>query len=106
MHIDIHSHVIPDAVLRLGVGVLRTALLRHDHPRCAGPAVSGRARRPGQRGARGTDLPFDMALDLPLAALADALTEAEIRAVAVANPRRLFGLGWFRAGQDRRERCV
>ncbi|HKA97784.1 MAG TPA: hypothetical protein VKD66_16070 [Streptosporangiaceae bacterium] len=41
----------------------------------------------------GTDLPFDMALDLPLAALADALTEAEIRAVAVANPRRLFGLG-------------
>jgi aminocarboxymuconate-semialdehyde decarboxylase len=40
----------------------------------------------------GTDLPFDMALATPVAALADALTEAEIQAVAVANPRRLFGL--------------
>jgi hypothetical protein len=41
----------------------------------------------------GTDLPFDMALGLPLATLADALTDAEIGAVAAANPRRLFGLG-------------
>jgi aminocarboxymuconate-semialdehyde decarboxylase len=40
----------------------------------------------------GTDLPFDMALATPLATLADALTEAQIQAVAVTNPRRLFGL--------------
>jgi aminocarboxymuconate-semialdehyde decarboxylase len=41
----------------------------------------------------GTDLPFDMALATPVAALADALTEDQIQAVAVTNPRRLFGLG-------------
>lgn len=41
----------------------------------------------------GTDLPFDMALATPVAALAEALTEEQIQAVAVANPRRLFGLG-------------
>lgn len=40
----------------------------------------------------GTDLPFDMALAGPVPALADALTEAQIQAVAVTNPRRLFGL--------------
>jgi aminocarboxymuconate-semialdehyde decarboxylase len=40
----------------------------------------------------GTDLPFDMALAAPQAALAEALTEAQIQAVAVTNPRRLFGL--------------
>jgi aminocarboxymuconate-semialdehyde decarboxylase len=41
----------------------------------------------------GTDLPFDMALAAPVATLSDALTEAQIQAVAVTNPRRLFGLG-------------
>jgi aminocarboxymuconate-semialdehyde decarboxylase len=41
----------------------------------------------------GTDLPFDMALAQPVAILTDALTEAQIQAVAVTNPRRLFGLG-------------
>jgi aminocarboxymuconate-semialdehyde decarboxylase len=41
----------------------------------------------------GTDLPFDMALASPVATLTEALTEAEIQAVAVTNPRRLFGLG-------------
>ncbi|HYA52969.1 MAG TPA: amidohydrolase family protein [Streptosporangiaceae bacterium] len=41
----------------------------------------------------GTDLPFDMALATPLATLAAALTEAQVEAVAVTNPRRLFGLG-------------
>jgi aminocarboxymuconate-semialdehyde decarboxylase len=40
----------------------------------------------------GTDLPFDMALATPVATLADALTEAQAEAVAVTNPRRLFGL--------------
>jgi aminocarboxymuconate-semialdehyde decarboxylase len=40
----------------------------------------------------GTDQPFDMALAAPVATLTDALTEAQIQAVAVANPRRLFGL--------------
>jgi aminocarboxymuconate-semialdehyde decarboxylase len=40
----------------------------------------------------GTDLPFDMALAKPVATLADALTETQIQAVAVTNPRRLFGL--------------
>jgi aminocarboxymuconate-semialdehyde decarboxylase len=40
----------------------------------------------------GTDLPFDMALATPVATLTDALTEAQIQAVAVTNPRRLFGL--------------
>jgi aminocarboxymuconate-semialdehyde decarboxylase len=40
----------------------------------------------------GTDLPFDMALARPVDTLAGALTEAEIRAVAVTNPRRLFSL--------------
>jgi len=41
----------------------------------------------------GTDLPFDMALATPVATLADALTEAQADAVAVTNPRQLFGLG-------------
>jgi aminocarboxymuconate-semialdehyde decarboxylase len=41
----------------------------------------------------GTDLPFDMALATPVATLTDALTEAQIQAVAVTNPRQLFGLG-------------
>jgi aminocarboxymuconate-semialdehyde decarboxylase len=41
----------------------------------------------------GTDLPFDMALATPVAALTDALTDAQAQAVAVTNPRRLFGLG-------------
>jgi aminocarboxymuconate-semialdehyde decarboxylase len=41
----------------------------------------------------GTDLPFDMALASPVDTLSGALTEAEIQAVAVTNPRRLFGLG-------------
>jgi aminocarboxymuconate-semialdehyde decarboxylase len=41
----------------------------------------------------GTDQPFDMALAAPVATLTDALTEAQIQAVAVTNPRRLFGLG-------------
>ena len=40
----------------------------------------------------GTDLPFDMALATPVATLADALTEAQVEAVADTNPRRLFGL--------------
>ena len=40
----------------------------------------------------GTDLPFDMALAAPVATLTEALTEAQVEAVAVANPRRLFGL--------------
>ena len=40
----------------------------------------------------GTDQPFDMALAAPLATLTDVLTEAQIQAVAVTNPRRLFGL--------------
>lgn len=40
----------------------------------------------------GTDLPFDMALADPVAALAEALTADQAEAVAVANPRRLFGL--------------
>ncbi|HEY1347803.1 MAG TPA: amidohydrolase family protein, partial [Streptosporangiaceae bacterium] len=40
----------------------------------------------------GTDLQFDMALAAPVATLAEALTEAQIQAVAVTNPRRLFGL--------------
>ncbi len=40
----------------------------------------------------GTDLPFDMALARPVATLAEALTEEQIHAVAVDNPRRLFGL--------------
>ena len=40
----------------------------------------------------GTDLPFDMAPAAPVATLTEALTEAQVEAVAVANPRRLFGL--------------
>jgi aminocarboxymuconate-semialdehyde decarboxylase len=40
----------------------------------------------------GTDLPFDMALASPLGMLAAALTDQEVQAVAVTNPRRLFGL--------------
>lgn len=40
----------------------------------------------------GTDLPFDMALTQPAAALAEALTPGQAEAVAIANPRRLFGL--------------
>ncbi len=40
----------------------------------------------------GTDLPFDMALADPQRALSDALSDAQIQAVAVTNPRRLFGL--------------
>lgn len=40
----------------------------------------------------GTDLQFDMALAAPVATLAEALTEAQIQAVAVTNPRQLFGL--------------
>jgi aminocarboxymuconate-semialdehyde decarboxylase len=41
----------------------------------------------------GTDLQFDMALAAPVATLTEALTEEQIQAVAVTNPRRLFGLG-------------
>jgi hypothetical protein len=33
-----------------------------------------------------------MALGAPVATMAEALTEAQIQAVAVTNPRRLFGL--------------
>lgn len=40
----------------------------------------------------GTDLPFDMALAKPVATLQDALTDEQIQAVAVTNPRKLFGL--------------
>ena len=40
----------------------------------------------------GTDLPFDMALADPVATLTGALDEAQVEAVAVTNPRRLFGL--------------
>lgn len=40
----------------------------------------------------GTDLPFDMALADPMATLTGALDEAQVEAVAVTNPRRLFGL--------------
>src|SRR2546430_6902622 len=40
----------------------------------------------------GTDLQFDMALAAPVATMTEALTEAQIQAVAVTNPRRLFGL--------------
>ena len=40
----------------------------------------------------GTDLPFDMALASPVGTLAAALTGQEVQAVAVTNPRRLFGL--------------
>ncbi|HUL28439.1 MAG TPA: amidohydrolase family protein [Streptosporangiaceae bacterium] len=40
----------------------------------------------------GTDLPFDMALATPVAALTGTLTETQVQAVAVTNPRRLFGL--------------
>jgi aminocarboxymuconate-semialdehyde decarboxylase len=40
----------------------------------------------------GTDLQFDMALADPVATLTEALTEAQIQAVAIINPRRLFGL--------------
>ena len=40
----------------------------------------------------GTDLPFDMALADPVATLTEALDEAQVEAVAVTNPRRLFGL--------------
>ena len=41
----------------------------------------------------GTDQPFDMALAAPVATLTEALTEEQVQAVAVTNPRRLFGLG-------------
>ena len=40
----------------------------------------------------GTDLPFDMALADPVATLTGALDAAQAEAVAVTNPRRLFGL--------------
>ena len=40
----------------------------------------------------GTDLPFDMALADPVGTLAGALDAAQAEAVAVTNPRRLFGL--------------
>jgi aminocarboxymuconate-semialdehyde decarboxylase len=40
----------------------------------------------------GTDLPFDMALTSPVSTLAAVLTDQEVQAVAVTNPRRLFGL--------------
>ena len=40
----------------------------------------------------GTDLPFDMALADPVSFLTGALDEAQVSAVAVTNPRRLFGL--------------
>jgi aminocarboxymuconate-semialdehyde decarboxylase len=39
----------------------------------------------------GTDLPFDMALAQPAEALAHALDDEQIQAVAVINPRKLFG---------------
>ncbi|HCU92736.1 MAG TPA: amidohydrolase, partial [Actinobacteria bacterium] len=41
----------------------------------------------------GTDLPFDMALAKPVETLTGALTAEQVQAVAVVNPRRLFGLG-------------
>lgn len=41
----------------------------------------------------GTDLPFDMALAKPAETLTGALTDEQVQAVAVVNPRRLFGLG-------------
>jgi aminocarboxymuconate-semialdehyde decarboxylase len=40
----------------------------------------------------GTDLPFDMALASPVATLTEALDTEQVQAVAVDNPRRLFGL--------------
>lgn len=40
----------------------------------------------------GTDLPFDMAPADPVADLTSALTEEQVQAVAIDNPRRLFGL--------------
>ena len=40
----------------------------------------------------GTDLPFDMALTEPVATLTAALSSAQAEAVAVTNPRQLFGL--------------
>ena len=40
----------------------------------------------------GTDLPFDMGLQTPAATLKEALDDAELQAVAVRNPRALFGL--------------
>ncbi len=41
----------------------------------------------------GTDMPFDMALDRPMEALAAALDADTARAVAATNPSTLFGLG-------------
>jgi aminocarboxymuconate-semialdehyde decarboxylase len=41
----------------------------------------------------GTDLPFDMALQAPVTTLREALDPAQVEAVAVTNPRTLFGLG-------------
>lgn len=40
----------------------------------------------------GTDLPFDMAMPTPAATLKEALDDDELRAIAVRNPRTLFGL--------------
>jgi len=40
----------------------------------------------------GTDLPFDMAMQTPAATLKEALDDAQLRAIAVRNPRTLFGL--------------
>lgn len=41
----------------------------------------------------GTDLPFDMGLAAPVQVLTEALDEVQVQAVAVGNPRKLFGLG-------------
>lgn len=40
----------------------------------------------------GTDLPFDMALAKPVQTLTEALDESQVQAIAVTNPRKLFGL--------------
>ena len=39
------------------------------------------------------DLPSDMPLAKPVETLTGALTAEQVQAVAVVNPRRLFGLG-------------
>ncbi len=41
----------------------------------------------------GSDLPFDMAPPDPVGALHQALDDDQAEAVAVTNPRKLFGFG-------------
>ena len=55
-------------------------------------SVSGRAAAPGGAALRAILVALDMALAAPVATLAEALSEAQIQAVAITNPRRLFGL--------------